>query len=71
METFKRIGYRFLRGFVAGAVGSMSTLLVAIGKESASDLKSLQIWGASLFFSAIVGGTTGGIMALDKYFRME
>lgn len=61
----KVVAYRFLRGAVAGAVASMVGLQV-VGVQSFSDLQAFAI---SLTISGIMGGVTGGLLALDKYFR--
>lgn len=67
METFKILALRFLRGFIAGAVGSMITVGVFAG-VSLNDLKQ---WLILLGISAIAGGITGGLLALDKATRLE
>lgn len=69
MESIKRVGMRGLRGFVAGSVASMSTLIVSIGDRNVADLKDLKIWMGVMAVSGIVGGISGAIMALDKYYR--
>ena len=71
METLKRVALRGLRGFVAGAVASMSTLLVSIGNDNISNLKDLQVWLGVLSISGIVGGISGLILSIDKWFRSE
>lgn len=71
METFKRVALRGVRGFVAGAVASMSTILVTIGNNNISDLKDLKIWLGALSISGIVGGISGLILSIDKWFRSE
>ena len=58
---------RFLRGGIAGAVGSMATLVPFSG----SSLVEIKTW---LFMLAIAGATgfiSGGILALDKFLRWE
>jgi ABC-type uncharacterized transport system permease subunit len=57
---------RFLRGFIAGAVSAAAILSpVAI-----QDFKTLTNWLVLLLIAVIQGGIVGGILALDKYFRM-
>lgn len=63
---FKMLLYRFLRGFVAGAAASMVAVPVII--KSAGDIISVF---ALLGYSALAGGITGGLLALDKYIRTE
>jgi hypothetical protein len=61
----KRVLFRFLRGFVAGAVSTAATISVTNASswgELASVLNNLTI-------SLIAGGVGGGLMALDKFFR--
>jgi hypothetical protein len=58
---------RFLRGFVAGAVASMLSVSHAI----IVDWKDLTLWGQALAISGLVGGLTGGLLALDKAVRWE
>lgn len=69
MDTYyskaKIVFLRFLRGAVAGAVASMIGLQV-VGVHSFSDL---QAFFSSLAIAGIFGGVTGGLLALDKYFR--
>ncbi|HKQ06113.1 MAG TPA: hypothetical protein VJ464_13340 [Blastocatellia bacterium] len=56
---------RFLRGFIAGAVGAGAVLTpVAL-----QDFHSLATWLSLLLIAVIQGGITGGILALDKYLR--
>lgn len=58
---------RFLRGFLAGAVGALATLL-PISFQSLDDVKA---W---LFLAGLVvvsGGFSGGILALDKALRWK
>lgn len=57
--------YRFLRGAVAGAVSTM----VVIQFNGGNSLTDLQSFFSSLAVAGVVGGVTGGLMALDKYFR--
>lgn len=56
---------RFLRGAVSGAVSTM-VVIQFTGGNSFSDLKSFVF---SLTIAGFIGAVTGGLMALDKYFR--
>lgn len=55
---------RFIKGGLSGAVGAMLPMLVTVPKSTLSDVKT---WIAALAVSAVVGGITGLILALDKY----
>lgn len=61
----KLVFFRFLRGAVAGAVSTM-VMIQFTGGNSFSDL---QAFLSSLAVAGIVGAVTGGLLALDKYFR--
>lgn len=66
-DKAKAILYRFLRGFVAGAVATMTTITIAQAvtwKDVIDVLNNLAIAG-------ITGGISGGLLALDKYLRYE
>ena len=63
--TFKSLAFRFLRGFIAGAVATMATMTPSI----IASWRDLGIWLAALSLAGIVGGITGGILAIDKYVR--
>lgn len=66
-DKAKAILYRFLRGFVAGAVATMTTITIAQAvtwKDVIDILNNLAIAG-------ITGGISGGLLALDKYLRYE
>lgn len=70
MENFdlgKTLWLRFLRGAIAGAV-STGTTITFIGGNTFSDLKA---FFATLIVSLIVGATTGGLLAIDKFIRVE
>lgn len=70
MENFdlgKALWLRFLRGAIAGAV-STGTTITFIGGNTFSDLKA---FFATLIVSLIVGATTGGLLAIDKFIRVE
>lgn len=61
----KSVFYRFLRGAVAGAVASM----VVVNVSGVNTFNDLGVFLTSLTLAGIVGGVTGGLLALDKYFR--
>lgn len=63
-EIYKSVIKRFVRAFVAGAVGTMVTMLTFTGGWA-----ELQAWLSSLALGAIVGGISGVIQATDKYLR--
>jgi len=63
-QLTKSVILRFVRAFVAGAVATMATTLTFSG-----GWKELGMWLSALALGAIVGGITGVIQALDKYFR--
>lgn len=60
----KGIGLRFLRGFAAGAIGTMAPIGIVTAKwgDVITGLSVLALVGLS-------GGITGGLLALDKYIR--
>lgn len=60
------IAWRFVRGFVAGAVASMATIVTTLKAETFSDLSH---FFAVLTVSLVVGGVAGALMALDKWIR--
>lgn len=61
----KRVAVRFARGFVAGAVASLGTIIVA----APTTLQEAQTILAAAFVAVVIGGLTGGFQALDKYIR--
>jgi len=61
----KRLLLRFVRGFVAGFCGTA----ISIGAFTGNQWRDLGIWLAFLSMSGLAGGITGGILAVDKYFR--
>lgn len=67
-QEIKIIFFRFLRGFLAGGVASMTTFLATSNATSWNDFQN---WIGALTFALTIGGITGGILALDKYFRLE
>jgi hypothetical protein len=58
---------RFVRGALAGAFASMTTIAYFTG----STLRDLQQWLFLLLISAVIGSVSGGILAVDKYIRSE
>jgi hypothetical protein len=56
---------RFLRGFVAGGVASA----IAVVPNDGMNLDDATAWLFRLILAALTGGITGGLLALDKYFR--
>lgn len=57
---------RFLRGFAAGAVGSMISLGPFV---SNGGWKELSTWLSLLCFAGVTGGISGALLACDKYLR--
>lgn len=66
-SKLKVLTIRFLRGCVAGAIATMMTVAIP-NYQSWNDI---QIWLTSLLMAGIVGGISGGILALDKALRWE
>lgn len=64
-SLWKSVLLRFIRAFIAGAAAQMALILVFNG----STWEDVTNWLMALGISAIVGGITGLIMAVDKYFR--
>jgi len=64
-EIIKRALNRFLRGFIAGGVGAMA-LITPVGIQNFNDISS---WLVALLLAGIVGAISGGLQALDKYWR--
>ena len=65
MKLYKRLLLRFIRGFLAGAFGSLASMLPFIG----NGWQELETWLIALSIAGIAGGLSGGILTLDKYFR--
>ena len=61
----KGVMFRFARGFFAGAVSTMVTV-TSTGVGTFADLKTFL---GVLALAGIMGGITGSLLALDKYFR--
>ena len=66
-NLFRGLLFRFLRGFVAGAIGSLAAM-TPISFQSPDDIKA---WLFLASLAAISGGLTGGILVLDKYLRVK
>jgi len=68
MEEFniwKSLGYRWLRGFVGGAASTM----IAVNAVGVSTFEDLTRFLSALAIAGLVGGITGSILAVDKFFR--
>lgn len=67
MDTtkIKIVFLRFLRGVISGAVSTMVVIQFAGGNSFAD----VQAFLSSLAVAGVIGGVTGGLLALDKYFR--
>jgi len=66
-SLLNRLLKRFVRAFIAGAAASMAVF----GTFSGSNWSDVAIWINALALAGIVGGISGLIMAVDKYFRSE
>jgi len=67
MVEFKVLIIRFIRGFIAGAVGSMIT----VGVFAGTNLTDFQQWIGLLGIAAMAGGITGGLLSIDKAIRWK
>lgn len=63
-QLVKSVLLRFVRAFVAGAVGTM--ILIVPLTNGWADLGK---WLSALALGAIIGGISGCLQAGDKYFR--
>ena len=63
-ELTKTLILRFVRAFVAGAVGTMVVIVPL--SNSWADLGG---WLSALALSGIIGGISGVLQTADKYFR--
>lgn len=61
----KALFMRFIRGFVAGAFSTM----VMINISGVSTFGDLKVFLSALGLSAIIGGISGAIQAVDKFIR--
>lgn len=64
-QLLKRVLWRFVRGGIAGAVSTMVILLPL----SATNWRDVGVVLASLGMAGTIGGISGLILAMDKYFR--
>jgi hypothetical protein len=62
--TLKSLLKRFLRGFVAGAVATTTTIVITF--RDWSDVPSVL---SMLGLAALAGGISGAILSIDKYLR--
>ena len=67
MSETKVLLLRFVRGFVAGFVGAAATIIV----PNIASIEELGDWMFALGMAGLVGGITGGLLALDKALRWE
>ena len=63
----KAILFRFIRGFIAGFVGTA----VSLAPFAGNSFNELSDWLFGLAIAGVVGGISGGLLALDKYFRAK
>ncbi|MBK9272811.1 MAG: hypothetical protein IPM48_14595 [Saprospiraceae bacterium] len=66
-NIIKGVAFRFLRGFLSGSVAVLATIQV-VAPANWADLGSIL---NTLAIAGIVGGLSGGFLALDKYLRVE
>ena len=64
-QLYKSVLLRFLRGGLASAVSAM----VMFNFNGISTFTDLRTFGSALVLAGTVGFISGGILALDKYFR--
>lgn len=64
-DLMKSVLMRFVRGALASAVSSM-VLIIPVGLNTFHDI---QPWLVSLGLAGAIGFLSGGLQALDKYFR--
>lgn len=67
-EYFQMLFFRFLRGFVASAISSMAIIVTTYVAQN--DMGLFPFFQA-LGVSALFGGISGGILALDKALRTD
>ncbi len=63
----KSLLFRFIRGFIAGAVSSM----LMINFSGVSTFTDLKIFLTALAYSGIVGGISGALLSVDKFVRVS
>lgn len=66
-NLIKSILWRFVRAFIAGAVSTMVILM----PFSANSWTEMQTWLMALALAGSVGGISGLIQGIDKYFRYK
>ena len=66
-DLFRSVANRFFRGYASGALGAMAAVLAFNGKS----LADLEGWFTSLLLASVVGGVSGGVLALDKWIRAK
>lgn len=66
-DSIKSIVLRFIRGAVASAVSAM----VVIAPIGITNFHQIGQWGTALIVAGVVGFISGGLLALDKAFRMQ
>lgn len=71
MLTLERVTKRALRGFAAGFVSTMLTLMAGFVSENTADISNYSVWYGSIVVASINGGIVGCLMAVDKYLRTE
>ena len=59
------LAFRFVRGFIAGAVSSM----VMVNSAGVNTFADLQVFMGALLVSLLVGGIAGALLAVDKLVR--
>jgi hypothetical protein len=64
-ELFIRLCWRFGRAFIAGAVGTMVTIIPMTGNS----WNDLAVWLSTLALAGAVGGISATIQAIGLYLR--
>ncbi len=67
----KTVLYRFIRGFFAGAIATMAVITANGMRYNFTTWSDLGSALSILAISGTMGGIVGGIMALDKAYRMK
>lgn len=69
-DLIKGVAMRFLRGAVASAISTMALVVTSVTyTQGVTTLFDIQTLLYSLITAGIIGFITGGIMALDKFYR--
>jgi mannitol-specific phosphotransferase system IIBC component len=66
MNIYKAVGWRFLRGGVAGALGSMVAIQGSVG-----DWTDFSYFLNKLVLAGLIGFLTGGLLAAEKAYRFK